>query len=182
MKLRIFQSIFILVRIHGMDTMTLTTPQLHRLGAYYFRFLRRVVGIKEGYYSRVSNFKLCGLGESGFPDKPSEYLWRSQYKFMREVYLASGQDPYHTVFFCSAYRDGILAQGRRRGMHFPYWLEVMSKRYFPDLSNTNHTALGPHFKYAVGVRVHGHSRNYGALMSHVSYSLNSLKGVIWGNI
>ena len=31
------------------------------------------------------------------------------------------------VVFCSALKDGTLAQGRRRGVQFPYWLEVVSK-------------------------------------------------------
>ena len=140
-KLRIFQSIFIPVLIYGMDSMTLTTPQLHRLDAFYFRFLRRVVGIKASFYSRVSN--LVVWETAGFPDRPSDFLWRSQYQFMREVYLASRKEPYHTVVFCSAHRDRILAQGRRRGMQFPYWLEVISKRYFPNLFHSDHTALGP---------------------------------------
>ena len=83
-KLRVFQSIFIPVLICGMDTMTLTTPQLHRLDAYYFRFLRRVVGIKASYYSRVSNLSVWE--KAGFPDRPSDFLRRSEYKFMREVY------------------------------------------------------------------------------------------------
>ena len=33
----------------------LTTPQLDRLDAYYCRFLRRIVGIKASYYSKVTN-------------------------------------------------------------------------------------------------------------------------------
>ena len=34
-------------------------------------------------------------------------------------------------------------------MQFPYWIEVMCKRYFPKEFAQDHTALGPHFKYSV---------------------------------
>ena len=137
-KLRIFQSIFIPVLIYGMDSLTLTTPQLARLDAYYFRFLRRIVGIKASFYSRVSNHTVWE--RASYPDRPSDYLWRSQYKFMQEVFAANREDPYHSVVFGSAYKDRILSQGRRRGMQFPYWLEVSAKRYFPTFS----TKTTPH--------------------------------------
>ena len=53
----------------------------------------------------------------------------------------------HNAVFGPAFKDRIVDQGRRRGMQFPYWLELNSKRFFPE-----HTAskgiLGPHQHYA----------------------------------
>ena len=85
-KLRIFQSIFLPVLLYGMDSLTLTTPQLNRLDAYYYRFLRRIVGIKAkvSYYSRVPNAEVGH--RAGYPNRPSDSLWKQQYQFMREVF------------------------------------------------------------------------------------------------
>ena len=48
-KRQIFQSVFIGTLIYGLDTLSLTTPQLQRVDAYYFRFLRRICKIPASY-------------------------------------------------------------------------------------------------------------------------------------
>ena len=53
--------------------------------------------------------------------------------------------PMHNVVFATGYEDRIFARGRRRGMQFPYDIEVMQKRHYPDLSEHNAPSMGPHF-------------------------------------
>ena len=83
-KLRIFQCVILPVLLYGMDSLTLTTPQLNRLDAYCYRFLRRIVGIKASYYSRVSNADVWD--KAGYPNRPSDSLWTQQFQFMKEVF------------------------------------------------------------------------------------------------
>ena len=54
-KLKVFQATFLPVLTYGLDAVTITEKQLHRLDAHYIRFLRRIVGIKASYYSHVTN-------------------------------------------------------------------------------------------------------------------------------
>ena len=103
------------------------------------------MGLKASHSSRVSNEDVWA--QAGRPQCPSELLYALQHKMLQEVFASSMDDPLHNVVFASAYKDRILAQGRRRGMQFPYWIEVMQKRCYPNLSDHNATILGPHFKY-----------------------------------
>ena len=50
-KLHIFQSSFVPILTYGLDALTLTTPLLKRVDGFYYRFLRKIVGIKASYYS-----------------------------------------------------------------------------------------------------------------------------------
>ena len=142
-KVRIFQSIFIPILIYGLDHLTLTDKQLKRIDAYYYRFLRRSIGIKASYYSRISNNTVWEQALK--PHRPSERLHKAQHKVMKEVYNAPMEDPMHSVVFASCHKDRILYQGRRRGMQFPYWIEVTAKRYYPGL--LDHNARNPHELY-----------------------------------
>ena len=54
-KLYIFQSVFLSTLVYGLDALTLTPKHMKRINGVYFRFLRRIVGIKASYYSRISN-------------------------------------------------------------------------------------------------------------------------------
>ena len=71
--------------------------------------------------------------------------------------MAPRTEPTHSVVFTAAFKDRILAQGRRRGMQIPYWLEVLTKRFYPQYWDPDHTArtrtLGPHFKYVEIARI-----------------------------
>ena len=48
-KLFIFQSVFLSTLIYGLDALTLTPQHMKRINGVYFRFLRRIVGIKASY-------------------------------------------------------------------------------------------------------------------------------------
>ena len=145
-KVRIFQSIFVPILIYGLDHLTLTDKQLLRIDAYYYRFLRRSIGIKASYYSRISNQTVWEQALK--PHRPSERLHKAQHKVMKEVYDAPMEDPMHFVVFASCHKDRILYQGRRRSMQFltryaiPCWIEVTARRYYPGL--LDHNARNPH--------------------------------------
>ena len=150
-KIRIFQSTFRSTLIYGLDAFPLTTPQLNRIDAYYHRFLRRIIGIKASFYSRVPNHSVWR--QAGYPKLPSTQLNNLQRSMMDEVFFSPYVEPLHNVVFSSAYKDRILAQGRRRGMQFPYWIEVVSKKFFPEVWHdhsfwvTRPHYFGPQFKY-----------------------------------
>ena len=80
-KLHIFQTIFIPTLIYGLDTLTLQNKHIKRLDAYYLRFLRRIIGIKASYYSRINNHVVWR--RAGYPRKPSSYVHNAQAKLLR---------------------------------------------------------------------------------------------------
>ena len=154
-KIRVFQSTFVPVLIYGLDSFTLTTPLMHRIDAYCLRFLRRVLGIKASYYSRIPNSEVYNKARR--PKLPAQTLSDAQYKMMKEVFLSDMSDIPHSVVFNAAYKDRISNQGKRRGRPVPYWVEVMASQYFPEVYHSkDHTALGPS-KYASSVRQMQHT-------------------------
>ena len=112
-KLRIFQATFVPVLTYGMDALTLTDKHLDRIDAFFLRFLRRIVGIKASYYSRVSNHVVWRA--ANYSKKPSERLHKIQYKMLKEVFAADIDKPLHNVVFASTFRDRIRVSGRKRG-------------------------------------------------------------------
>ena len=143
-KVRLFQAIFVPILLYGLDTLTLTTKMLARIDGQYYRFLRRAIGIKASYYSRVTNQSVWE--QAGQPELPSERLNYLQYKLTVQIYGSHCSDPMHNVVFASAFKDRILTTGRRRGMQFPYWIEVYSRRFFPHHPPSS-GILGPHCHY-----------------------------------
>ena len=128
-RLRIFQSTFTPTLIYALDTLTLTQKQLDRVDAFFIRFLRRVVRIKASYYSHIPNTEV--MRKARYPTLPSAHILNAQHKSLKQVFMAPRTEPTHSVVFTAAFKDRILAQGRRRGMQIPYWLEVLTKRFFP---------------------------------------------------
>ena len=61
------------------------------------------------------------------------------------VFNSLQESPMYNVVFCAGKKDRILAQGRRRGMEFPYWTGVVIKRYHPELPDPTAGIVGPHF-------------------------------------
>ena len=147
-KLRMFRSTFGAILMYGLDSLTLTPKDLKRIDGFWFRFLRRVVGIKAAFYSRITNDEVYRRANS--PEKPSTTLLYSQYQTTVQVFKEPPSAPMHSVVFASTFKDRILHQGRRRGMQFPYWIEVQTKRLFPECWNHTATPLtGPHWKYVL---------------------------------
>ena len=146
-KLKIFQAVFIPTLIYGLDSLTLTTPHLKRIDAFYIRFLRRIVGIKASFYSRVPNTEVWET--AGKPRLPSDFLLKAEVKFAAEVFAADHTSPLYTVVFVEPYKDRIQVHGRRRGHQIPYWLEVFSCRHFKEIWHQKVGILGPNHRYAL---------------------------------
>ena len=137
-KLRIFQAIYPAVLTYGLDSFTLTDGHLQQIDAFYFRFLRRIIGTKASFYSRIPNSEV--YQQANRPKRPSEFIQDAQFKMMYEVFFSSDTDPIHNVVFEVCLKDRITQKGRRRGRSIPYWLVVTTKRYFPHVWEHDHTA------------------------------------------
>ena len=79
-KLKVFQSTFLPVLTYGLDAVTITEKQLHRLDAHYIRFLRRIVGIKASYYSHVPDQEVYKKAQ--YPKLPSDVIVDLQFKML----------------------------------------------------------------------------------------------------
>ena len=88
-------------------------------------------GFKASFYSRVPNSEVYRKADS--PEKPSTTLLYQQYKTTVQLFQSPQTDPMHSVVFTGALKDRILHQGRRRGMQFPYWIEVQTKLKLPGM-------------------------------------------------
>ena len=130
-KLYIFQSVFLSTVVYGLDALTLTPKHMKRINGVYFRFLRRIVGIKASYYSRISNHVVWR--KANYTQRPSDRLHNLQYKMLYQVFTSPLEDPIQNVVFSSAYRDRIVFKGRHRGRKRPYWLETTTQTHVPEL-------------------------------------------------
>ena len=137
-KLYIFRTTFVPTICYGLDALTLTDPNLRRIDAWYHKLLRRVIGIKATSWSRISNWSVWNLANR--PQPPSTTLQTLQIKALANIVCSSPEDPMHNVVFCHPMKDRIQAQGRRKGMQFPYWVEVTTHRHFPNIWIGDHTA------------------------------------------
>ena len=152
-KLRIFLSVFLPTLLYGLDAFTLTTPQLKRLNGFFFGDLRRVIGIKAAYFSRITNHTVWY--QAGYPRRPSDLLLKLERKCMSRVYQTAPHEPVYSVVFQEPYKDRIKQQGRRRGRQIAYWAETTARRHFKEIydhSASGHSIFGPHFKYALVAR------------------------------
>ena len=150
-KVHIYHTAIVPVLLYGLDSLTLTDKMLKKIDGQYYRFLRRSIGIKASFYSRVTNKDVWE--QAGKPVPASELLNWNQYKTLIEVFQQDRTQPTHSSIFCSAFKDRIVAQGRRRGMQFPYWIDTTTRRHFPQI--TDHTALSrnPHERYRTIARL-----------------------------
>ena len=114
-KVKLFMATFVPCLTYGRDALTLATKDLKHIDGQFYRFLRRAIGIKASFYSRISNAEVWE--QASRPRRPSETLHKTQYKMMREVYCSNMDNPIHNVVFCTGFKDRIYTQGRRRGMH-----------------------------------------------------------------
>ena len=61
---------------YGLDSLTLTAPHLKRIDAFYIHYLRKIVGIKTSFYSRVPNTKVWEI--AGKLRLPSNFLLKAE--------------------------------------------------------------------------------------------------------
>ena len=102
--------------------------------------MRRILGIEATYFSRVSKWSVWN--QALRPQLPSTTIQLLQVKALANIVCSSPDDPMHNIVFCHPLKDRIQAQGRRRGMQFPYWVEVTMQRHLPEVWAGDHTARG----------------------------------------
>ena len=129
--------------LYGLDSLTLTPKQLHRIDGQYIWFLRRAIAITAVYSSHVSNQEVWNQAQQ--PILPSQTPSHRQYQLYIHVIKQPREESTHNVVFGPAFKDRILLKGRRRGMQFPYWVEVYSTKFLPHIK-PDHTA-NPHSRY-----------------------------------
>ena len=123
-KLRIFQSVIVSTLIYSLDSLTMLPKHFRRLNSFFFRLLRRVVGVKAAYISRVSNITVWEL--AGHPTTPAQIILQQQTKLLLKCLATPPNDPFHHVVFCSALRDRIECNKKSsRGRPPPHWLSLM---------------------------------------------------------
>ena len=123
-KLRIFQSVVVSALIYSLDSLTMLPNHFRRLNSIYFRLLRRVVGVKAAYISRVSNITVWGL--AGRPTTPAQLILQQQIKLLLTCLATPPNDPFHHIVFCSALRDRTECNKKSsRGRPPPHWLSLM---------------------------------------------------------
>ena len=64
--------------MYGLDSITLTTKDLNRIDGFWFRFLRRIVGIKASFYCKITNEEMCRKANT--PEKRSTTRLYTHYK------------------------------------------------------------------------------------------------------
>ena len=123
-KLRIFQSVVVSTLIYSLDSLTMLPKHFTSLNSIYFRLLRRVVGVKAAYISRVSNITVWEL--AGRPTTPAQLILQQQIKSLLTCLATAPNDPFHHIVFCSALRDRIECNKKSsRGRPPPHWLSLM---------------------------------------------------------
>ena len=94
--------------------LTMEPKHFHKLDAWYFQQLRRVLGIKSSYYSRISNQEVWK--QAGRPITPSQSVLSQQFRLLLQTMQADRLDPVHHVAFGPAYKDReAMHKNHKRG-------------------------------------------------------------------
>ena len=112
---------------------------LTSIDGWYFKYLRRCMGIKASYYSHIPN-KTVWI-KAGRPTLPSQLLITQQLDKLVDSIQKPSTDPLHHVIFSPGYKDRIRhSKSAHRGHPRPYWFDIVSKQSvkllqsFPDQS------------------------------------------------
>ena len=85
-KVRLFQSTITPVLMYSLEALTLTDKVLHKIDAVFYRLLRRCIGIKASFYSRISNQDVWK--QAGEPTPPSKLLNSKQERLPGVCFLS----------------------------------------------------------------------------------------------
>ena len=137
-KVHIFQANIVSALIYGVAPLTMEPKHFHKLDSWYFQLLRRVLGIKSSYYSRISNKEVWK--QAGRPATPSQSVLSQQFRLLLQTIQADRQDPVHHVAFGPAYKDRVaMHKNHKRGPPPPHWLNLVSQLaleyYIPEVSS-----------------------------------------------
>ena len=102
-----------IIKSNRLDILILTDKYLDRIDIFFFRFLRRIVGIKTSYYSRINNHGMRRT--ANYSKKSSEKMHKTQYKMLNEIFFADIDNPMHNMVFASNFRDRIRIIGYKGG-------------------------------------------------------------------
>ena len=105
-KVEIYQASIVPALTYGLDTLSLEVRHLKTTDAWYYH-LRRSMGIKASYYSRVSNNQVWT--QAGKPTVPSQQLTSAQLRQLASMFSRHTTDPvYHRLFSRGAKTESSL--------------------------------------------------------------------------
>ena len=126
-RLTIFRSYVVSVLLYGLSTLTLEDKHLKKIDSWYYQFLRRVVGIKAAFYSRIPNQAVWE--KANRPIIPSQTLLSEQFQQLTTSLFTPHHDPIHHVVFSPGYKDRVgIQKNHKRGPPPPHWLGLVSAR------------------------------------------------------
>ena len=121
-KVRIFLACILPVLVYGLGVLTLELKHLKTVDAFFHRFLRRSMGIRASYYSRIANARVWKLADR--PVLPAQLLIKQQLKQLTQLLVTPPHNPLRHVVFSPGWKDRIkFTKGVRRGHPQRYWLE-----------------------------------------------------------
>ena len=129
-KVSTFHATVVPALLYGLDTLSLEIRHLKTIDAWYFMYLRRCMGIKASYYSRITNKRVWHL--AGKPQLPSQILTSQQLKQLTVLMATPPNDPTHHVVFAPGWKDRIkYTASNRRGHPQRYWYELNMEYALP---------------------------------------------------
>ena len=147
----IYQASVVPALTYGLDTLSLEVRHLKPIDAWYYQHLRRSIGIKASYYSRVSNNQVWI--QAGKPAIPSQQLVSSQLRQLANILTRSTSDPRYHVVFSPGCRDRVkFTKGTKRGHPQRYWLELITETALPVLKEYAEYAAQEHRHDVLGIR------------------------------
>ena len=129
-------------------SLTLENKHFKTLDGWFFGYLRRVVGIKHSFYSRISNVRVWKF--MGRPQLRSQKLLHNQVQTLTEITTIPSTDPKHHVVFSPGLQDRIeFTKFSHRGHPRPCWYEIVSKQAITVLNSyLDHSANRPESRRA----------------------------------
>ena len=125
-KSRIFHSAILPIYTYSLATCSLDKQHFRTIHGWYFRHLRRALGIKHSYYSRIPNVKVWKT--AGRPFIPSQTIYKQQFQLLLKSLTTPPNQPVHHVVFSPGFKDRIkFTKSKSRGHPARYWYELVSK-------------------------------------------------------
>ena len=122
-KVHIFTPNIVPIFLHGISALTMENKHFRRVHAWFFRYLRRAIGVKHSYYSHITNKEVWLRAHR--PTLPSQQILASQFRLLLESLNADPADPFHHVSFGPAQKDRVsLHKHFKTGPPPPQWLSL----------------------------------------------------------